>query len=76
MAGTRLLDWKGVYGLKLNIYESEIDYLVEVDEPLMTKPETKFAPESLEIGQRIARQNAVQKIWPLMGYALKEKLSA
>ena len=29
-----------------------------------------------EIGRKIARQNAVQKIWPLMGYALKEKLSA
>ena len=36
------------------IYESEIDYLVEVDEPLLTKPETTFAPDSLEIGQRIA----------------------
>ena len=36
------------------IYESEIDYLVEVDEPLQEKPETTFAPESLEIGQRIA----------------------
>lgn len=36
------------------IYESEIDYLVEVDEPLSEKPETTFAPESLEIGQRIA----------------------
>lgn len=36
------------------IYESEIDYLVEIDEPLLTKPETTFAPESLEIGQRIA----------------------
>lgn len=36
------------------IYESEIDYLVEVDEPLLVKPETTFAPESLEIGQRIA----------------------
>ena len=36
------------------IYESEIDYLVEVDEPLLEKPETTFAPESLEIGQRIA----------------------
>jgi acyl-CoA hydrolase len=36
------------------IYDSEIDYLVEVDEPLLTKPETTFAPESLEIGQRIA----------------------
>lgn len=36
------------------IYESEIDYLVEVDEPLLEKPETTFASESLEIGQRIA----------------------
>ena len=36
------------------IYESEIDFLVEVDEPLLEKPETKFSPESLEIGNRIA----------------------
>jgi Phage protein (N4 Gp49/phage Sf6 gene 66) family len=36
------------------------------------------SPENFdaEIGRRIARSNAVQKIWPLMGYALKEKLSA
>lgn len=36
------------------------------------------SPENFdaEIGRKIARQNAVQKIWPLMGYALKEKLSA
>jgi len=27
-----------------------------------------------EIGRKIARANAVQKIWPLMGYALKQKL--
>ena len=34
------------------------------------------SPENfdLDIGQRIARQNAVQKIWPLMGYALKDQL--
>lgn len=36
------------------IYESEIDYLVEVDEPLMVKPETTFSDESLAIGDRIA----------------------
>ena len=36
------------------IYESEIDYLIEVDEPLLIKAETEFGPESLEIGQRIA----------------------
>ena len=29
-----------------------------------------------EIGRKIARANAVQKIWPLMGYALKERLTA
>ena len=27
-----------------------------------------------ELGRKIARQNAVQKIWPLMGYALKQDL--
>ena len=36
------------------------------------------SPENFdaEIGRNIARQNAEQKIWPLMGYALKEKISA
>lgn len=35
------------------------------------------SPENfnVEIGRKIARANAVQKIWPLMGYALKERLS-
>ena len=34
------------------------------------------SPENFdaEIGKKIARQNAVQKIWPLMGYALRNKL--
>lgn len=34
------------------------------------------SPENFdaEIGRKIARQNAVAKVWPLMGYALKEKL--
>lgn len=27
-----------------------------------------------EIGQRIAQDNAEKKIWPLMGYALKQEL--
>ena len=35
------------------------------------------SPENFdaELGRKIARQNAVQKMWPLMGYALKEKLT-
>lgn len=28
-----------------------------------------------EIGQRFARENAMKQLWPLMGYALREKLS-
>lgn len=36
------------------------------------------SPENFdaEIGRRVARENAVQKIWPLMGYALKEQLAS
>ena len=35
------------------------------------------SPENFdaELGRKIARTNAVDKTWPLMGYALKEKLS-
>ena len=29
-----------------------------------------------EIGHKIARENAVTKIWPLMGYELRSKLAA
>ena len=36
------------------------------------------SPENFdaELGRKIARANAVNKVWPLMGYALKEKLAA
>lgn len=36
------------------------------------------SPENFdsEIGRKIARANAVNKMWPLMGYSLKEKLSS
>lgn len=35
------------------------------------------SPENFdaEIGRKIARQNAEQKIWPLMGYELRSKLA-
>lgn len=35
------------------------------------------SPENFdaEIGRRTARENAVQKIWPLMGYELRTKLA-
>lgn len=36
------------------------------------------SPENFDeqIGRDIARQNAVAKLWPLMGYELKERLAA
>jgi hypothetical protein len=36
------------------------------------------SPENFdaEIGRKIARSNAVQKIWPLMGYELRSKLAS
>ena len=36
------------------------------------------SPENFdaEIGRKIARANAVEKIWPLMGYELRSKLCA
>lgn len=36
------------------------------------------SPENFdaELGRKIARQNALQKVWPLMGYALRSQLAA
>lgn len=36
------------------------------------------SPENFdaEIGRKVARQNAVNKIWPLMGYELRTKLAS
>lgn len=36
------------------------------------------SPENFdaEIGRKIARQNAVNKIWPLLGFRLRDKLAA
>ena len=35
------------------------------------------SPENFDadIGRKVARENAKQKLWPLLGYALKERLS-
>ncbi len=35
------------------------------------------SPENFnaDVGRRVARQNAISKVWPLMGYALKEQLA-
>lgn len=35
------------------------------------------SPENFdaEVGRKVARANAISKVWPLMGYALKERLA-
>lgn len=44
---------------------------------LVTGESACASPENFnqEIGQRIARENAVQKIWPLLGFRLRDKLA-
>lgn len=41
------------------------------------KPSAAVCPENdnVEIGEKVAYDNAFSEIWPLMGYALKERLS-
>lgn len=36
------------------------------------------SPENFdaEVGRKVARQNAINKVWPLMGYELRSKLAA
>ena len=43
---------------------------------MVTGESAVASPENFDadIGRKIARQNAEQKMWPLMGYALKESL--
>lgn len=35
------------------------------------------SPENFdaELGRKIARENAIQKVWPLMGYALRQQIA-
>lgn len=42
----------------------------------VTGESTCASPENFnaEVGRKIARENAVQKVWPLMGYELKTRL--
>ena len=43
----------------------------------MTGESACASPENFdpEIGRRIARENAAQKIWPLLGFRLRDKLA-
>ena len=43
----------------------------------VTGESTCASPENFdaEIGRKIARENAINKVWPLMGYELRSKLA-
>lgn len=72
----------GSKGLAQGIYPSVLGLLtfcvLELQNGFTVTGESACAsPENFdaEIGRKIARQNAVAKIWPLMGYELKSKLA-
>lgn len=64
-------------------YESSLDLLtfcvlVLKNGFTVTGESACASPENFdaELGRKIARQNAVSKVWPLMGYELKCRLNA
>ena len=74
---------EGVYGagVETAVPSSALDLLTHcvliLRNGFMVTGESACAsPENFdaEIGKKVARDNAVQKIWPLMGFLLKEEL--
>lgn len=65
-------------GLPSELYRLTFCVLVLRNGFTVTGESACASPENFdaEIGRKIARQNAVQKIWPLMGYELRTRLSA
>lgn len=68
-------------GSDRSCYESSLDLLTFCVLVLrngftVTGESACASPENFdaELGRKIARQNAVNKIWPLMGYELKQRL--
>lgn len=69
-------------GREHSVYPSSLDrltfcVLVLKNGFTVTGESACASPENFdaEIGRKIARDNAVAKVWPLMGYALKQRLS-
>ena len=82
---------QGVYGREIDLRESVSDPQSDNDPLRLltfcimmlkngytvTGESACASPENFdaEIGRKIARQKAVEKIWPLMGYELRSKLA-
>lgn len=64
-------------GLPSELYRLTFCVLVLRNGFTVTGESACASPENFdaETGRKIARQNAIQKVWPLMGYALKQRLS-
>ena len=73
--GDKIHEWVSPVGQSLSLLTFCV--LVMRNGFTVTGESACASPENFdaEIGKKIARANAVQKIWPLMGYALKQKLS-
>ena len=72
-------DFDGVTGLTTNSPLHLLTFCVLVlrNGFTVTGESACASPENFdaEVGRKIARANAVSKVWPLMGYALKERLT-
>lgn len=81
-AHERAADGKGMFPGDLPTYETPLRLLtfcvlVLKNGFTVTGESACASPENFnaEIGRKIARQNAVAKVWPLMGYELRSQLS-
>lgn len=76
--GARLDDGKQLGNLHGSLYLLTFCVLVLRNGFTVTGESACASPENFnaEIGRRIARENAINKIWPLMGYELRSKLAA
>lgn len=63
-AGGQVLRWA--------VITTESGYAVVANPSVAVSPEN----DDEEVGQKVAFENAKNAMWPLMGYALKERLSA
>jgi Phage protein (N4 Gp49/phage Sf6 gene 66) family len=71
-------DLRGAYGVSVPLPLNLLTFCVLVlrNGFTVTGESACASPENFDadVGRKIARQNAVQKIWPLMGYELRQRL--
>lgn len=63
-------DWDALSRLTFCVLVLKSGFIV-TGESICANPEDFDA----ELGRMVARRNAIAKVWPLMGYALKERLN-